>query len=254
MVDGPKAFEVAGTSQCPLGFFAYSSAPRSIPETVAAAIQGINRSQIAAIRSWEDLRVNGKFIISEICDAIDECDFFCADVTGINPNVMFELGYAIATGKRIWLIRDDSYAETKKEFEQLRLLTTVGFSKYLNSEQIIKAFFGEAPHISTEPTIFQQSIEPMLSSDSGAPNVLYLKSRYDTEASVQVTRILEESGIPLVISDPNETSFQPLYWYAQKLWDAKGLVTHFVSPAREGFRAHNARYALISGLSRGFKR
>ena len=254
MADGPKAFEFEGVNQCPLGFFAYSSAPRSIPDTIAAAIQGINRSQAAAIRSWEDLRVSGKFIISEICDAIDECDFFCADVTGINPNVMFELGYAIATGKRIWLIRDDSYAETKKEFEQLRLLTTVGFSKYLNSEQIIKSFFCEAPHASVEPTIFQRSVEPMLSPDSGAPSILYLKSRYDTEASVQVTRILEDSSIPLVISDPNETSFQPLYWYAQKLWAAKGLVTHFVSPAREGFRIHNARYALISGLSRGFKR
>src|SRR5882724_7895306 len=176
MGGGSRVFEVATPSHLPLGFFAYSSAPRSIPETIRAAIQAINRMQSAVIRSWEDLRVNGKFIISEICDAIDECDFFCADVTGVNPNVMFELGYAIAIGRRIWLIRDDSYADTRKEFEQLRLLTTIGFSKYLNSEQIIKSFFCEGPHVSSEPTIFQQSIEPILSPDSGVPNILYLKS------------------------------------------------------------------------------
>ena len=31
------------------------------------------------------------------------------------------------------------------------------------------------------------------------------------------------------------------------------MVTHFVSPAREGFRIHNARYALVSGFASGFK-
>jgi hypothetical protein len=198
------------------------------------------------------LQINGKYIISEICDAIDRANLFCADVTGVNANVMFELGYAIALNKRIWLIRDDSYTDVRKEFEQLLLLTTIGFSPYVNSTQIIKSFFTEEPHLTLDQTIFRQSIEPMLSAKSDNPSLLYLKSRYDTEASVQVTRMLEHSRIPLVVNDPQETTIQPLYWYAQKLWDAAGLVTHFLSPARQGFRLHNARYALISGLARGF--
>src|SRR5277367_6305281 len=190
---------LAEAERPPSGFFAYLSTPPSIPVTIAAAIQGINRTQKAMIKSWEELRINGKYIISEICEAIDHSDFFCADVTGINPNVMFELGYAIATNKRIWLIRDESYAESRKDFEQLRLLTTVGFSRYLNSEQIIKSFFNDMPQLSLDQTIFKQSIEPMLLADSADGKLLYLKSRYDTEASVRVTRVLDESGIPMVI-------------------------------------------------------
>jgi hypothetical protein len=77
----------------PCGFFAYPSSPPSIPPTITAAIEGINRTQAATIRSWETLGINGHYIIEEICGAIDEADFFCADVTGINANVMFELGY-----------------------------------------------------------------------------------------------------------------------------------------------------------------
>jgi hypothetical protein len=180
-----------------------------------------------------------------------DSDFFCADITGINPNVMFELGYAIATDKRIWLIRDESYSDIKKEFDQLRLLTTVGFSPYVNSSDIIKSFFTESLHLTLDQTIFRQSIEPMLSAQTESASLLYLKSRHDTEASVRTTRTLEDSKIPIVISDPKETSIQPLYWYAQRLWGAIGLVTHFVSHAREGFKIHNARYALISGLARG---
>lgn len=240
-------------SALPTGFFAYASSPPDIPPTIKAAIQGINKTQTAHIRSWEDLQVNGKYIVSEICEAIVDSDFFCADITGINPNVMFELGYAIATDKRVWLIRDDSYSDVKKEFDQLRLLTTVGFSPYVNSSDIIKSFFAEKPHLTLDQTIFRQSIEPILLPQSDEVSLLYLKSRYDTEASVRATRTLEDTRIPIVISDPKETSIQPLYWYAQRLWNALGLVTHFVSHAREGFKIHNARYALISGLARGFE-
>jgi hypothetical protein len=146
----------------PSGFFAYASAPHSIPTTIRAAIESINKSQFATLFSWETLGIGGKYIIQEVCDAIDDCDFFCADITTINPNVMFELGFAIARDKRIWLIRDDSYVDSKAEFDQLRLLTTVGYRSYTNAELIIKGFFADNPHSTLEDTIFRQSIEPLL--------------------------------------------------------------------------------------------
>ena len=166
---------------------------------------------------------------------------------------MFEIGYAIAVNKRVWLTRDESYAEAKKDFEQLRLLTTIGFARYVNSEQIIKSFFSDRPQQTLSETIFKQSIEPLL-EEAQAESIVYLKSRHDSDASVRVTRELEDSGIPLIIDDPNETSVRPLHWYAQQLWNAKGMLSHFLSPAREGFKTHNARYALASGLAVGFHR
>src|SRR3954470_4705020 len=146
----------------PKGFSAYAKLPHSIPATIQAAIESINKSQQTMIVSWEDLEIGGKFIIQEICDKIDDSDFFCADITTINPNVMFELGFAIARDKRIWLIRDDSYVDSKAEFDQLRLLTTVGYRSYTNAEQIIKGFFGDNPHLTLQDTIFRTSIDPLL--------------------------------------------------------------------------------------------
>jgi hypothetical protein len=236
----------------PKGFFAYAAAPPSIPEIIRAAAQSINKNQTVRIRTWEDLQVGGKYIIGEICAAIDECDFFCADITTINANVLFELGFAIARDKRVWLIRDDSYTDAKKEFNQLQMLTTVGYSPYVNVGQVIQRFFSEGPQASLHETIFRQSIEPTLSPGNEPDALMYLKSRIDTEASVRVTRVLQDSKLPMVVDDPRETSVQPLNWYAQKLFRSVGLATHFLSPAREGFRLHNARYALVSGLARGF--
>ena len=71
---------------------------------------------------------------------------------------------------------------------------TMGFSRYLNSEQVIKSFFNEQPHLTLDKTVFKQLIEPMLSDCPSDASVLYLKSRYDTEASVQVSRTLEDSN------------------------------------------------------------
>ncbi len=243
---------VNGNSTKPQGFFAYSSTPPSIPETIKAAVQAINRTNNAEILPWEALQNSGKVIIGEICEAIDHAQFFCADVTTINANVLFEIGFAIARNKRIWLVRDDSYADSRKDFDQLRMLTTVGYSPYQNSEHIIKAFFAEQPHLTPDQTIFRESIESALGPSSGAEALLYLKCRHDTEASVRITRVLQDSKLPLVMDDPRETSVQPLVWYAQKLYRAIGLTVHFLGASREGFRLHNAKYALVSGLAKGF--
>jgi len=167
---------------------------------------------------------------------------------------MFELGFAIARDKRIWLIRDDSYVDYKKEYEQLRLLTTIGYRSYTNTEQIIKGFFNDRPHLTPEDTIFRQSIEPLLMPSRPPDPFLYLKSRHDTEASVRISRRVDTLTPKAVLDDPRESSVQPLYWYGQKSIYAPGVLAHFLSPTREGSKLNNARYALVSGLAKGFDR
>ena len=238
----------------PIGFFAYASLPYSIPATIKAAIEAINKGQQAELVSWESLNVGGKYIVQEICDRIDDCDFFCADITTINPNVMYEVGFAIARDKRVWLIRDDSYVDSKAEFDQLRFLTTVGYRPYTNAEQIIKGFFADNPHITLEDTIFRKSIEPLLAPSGEQEPLLYLKSRIDTEGSVRVSGVLDRLNPKPVLDDPRESSVQPLYWYGQKTLPAPGVLAHFLSPQREGSKITNARYALVSGLANGFDR
>lgn len=240
--------------ELPKGFFAYSSYPPTLPETVATAAKEINKGRQIHLRTWEECRIGGKVIMQEICKEIDKAELFCADLTGINPNVMFELGYAIARNKRIWLILDPTLSESRNDFNQLKLLTTIGYAQYTNSDDIIKSFYKDKPHTDLEDTIFNQSIKPNLSPIQDGEILLYLKSRHDTEASNRLTKRIQNTNITLIVDDPRESAIQTLSWYGQKIYGARGVLCHLTGPAREGARLHNARYALVSGLTYGFSK
>src|SRR4051794_14142904 len=116
-----------------VGFFAYPSTPANASDSINAAVKELNNSGAVSIRWWEELRVSGKVVAQDICRAIDDSSFVCADLTGLNPNVLFEVGYAIGRDKRIWVILDNSLVASKQLFDQFRILTTVGYSDYRNS-------------------------------------------------------------------------------------------------------------------------
>src|SRR5271155_1400437 len=175
----------------PTAFFSYPSEPPSIGELVRTAITELNRTGHVLAKGWEDCRVGGKVVIHEICDEIEEADIFCADLTGMNANVMFELGYAIAMNRRIWLGLDVTRVDSKAHFEQLRVLTTVGYTKYCNSRELLAGFYKDSPYSDLENTVFEQAIRPSLGPAVGE-KILYLKSRHETEASIRISGLIDE--------------------------------------------------------------
>jgi hypothetical protein len=233
----------------PRGFFAYPSLPVSAGEAIRAALERLNYEQIVTVQSWEALRIGGKVIIAEILKNINNCAFLCADLTGLNPNVLFELGYGIAIGKPVWIVLDTTYAEYRKAFEQLRMLTTVGYRPYTNSSDIVGQLYQDQPYAEPD-SLLERVITPELHPSARA-EILYLKDRHATETSVRVTRRLDKSGLPLVIDDPNESSVQSLSWYASKIYSSMGVVCHLTHPNRDGASLHNARYAFVAGMTVG---
>jgi len=238
------------SDQIPTGFFAYPSSPSTIPEVISTAVRGLNDTALVSIKTWEQCRVGGNVIIQELCKEIGKTDLFCADMTGMNANVMFELGYAIARNKRTWLILDTSFSESRISFDQLRILTTVGYASYCNSQEIKAKFLGQNPCFDLKNTIFENAIRPSLVPTSKA-TLLYLRSRHDIEASVRLTKRLELVPTHLITDDPHESGAQSLSWYGRQLYSAQGVVCHLTSPEREGARLHNARYALVAGMAFG---
>lgn len=183
----------------------------------------------------------------------DFSQLFCADLTHFNPNVLFELGYAIARKKRIWLILDSSLEESRKIFEQMRILTTVGYISYCNSIDIIQGFYKDQPYSDLSNSIYEMSIVPALGTPE-RETLLYLKARHNTEAAVRMSNNVDKFKIPLTIDDPRESSVQPLSWYVRKILTSLGVLVHFSSPGREGALLHNSRYAFVSGLAYGFQK
>src|SRR6185369_12966225 len=237
------------------GFFAYPSVPASCGETIRHAADIINSQGITSVQTWEQCRVGGKLVVDEICKAIDRRELFCADLTGMNANVMFELGYAIATNKRIWLLLDPTHIDSKAQFEQLRVLTTVGYATYCNSGELIGRFNYDQPYSDLEATLYNQAIKRNLPQVALTENrVLYLKCLHETEASTRVTNAiarLTKLGVPVVVDDPKESAAQSLTWYGTQVYSSTSVVCHLTGPNRVNARLHDARNSLVAGMALG---
>jgi len=138
------------------GFFAYPSNPLSLVVSVNRAIKNINTSGYdIEVKGWEENSVTGSFVIKKVCKAIDEADVFLCDLTYINENVLFELGYAIASDRRIWISVDKSIRDEKQFTQELDFLTTIGYRSYTNAEVLSSQFLADEPFESTQDTLYQ---------------------------------------------------------------------------------------------------
>ena len=235
----------------PKAFFAYPSSSPTLKESIQKAVHRLNAQGHINIKTWENCSIGGNFIVDTICSEIDEADLFLADLTGLNANVMFELGYAIARKKRVWLIFDETYIEGKNMFNQLKVLTTVGYVSCCNSDDIISKFYKENPADDLENTIFHTAIEPGL-KPGGYHSILHLKSQHENEAAVRVSNFLQKRlSKKIIFDDPRESTVRTLTWYGSRVFDCKGLICHFTNPKREGAYLQTARHALVCGMAHG---
>ncbi len=196
-------------------FFAYPANPPALSEVVEKSIVTINQTGEGLIvaHGWRDLSVSGKIIVTEVCEAINKSSLFVCDLTNLNPNVLFELGYAIARNKRIWITLDTSYEESTQNYNRFSLLRNVGYAEYQNSNHLANQFFSQRPYEDLEKTIYSEAIH---TSSSGRQSlILYLKSRVETQASIELSRLIIKSSVPAVIDDPQENNSQTLAWYIQ---------------------------------------
>ena len=233
-------------------FFAYSSKTPSHVEIIEEAIKEINNSKIAEVIGWRKISTTGKYIIIEICKEINNCSLFLCDLTTLNNNVLFELGYAIAVKKRIFIFLDTNIEKAKSDFEKFNLLTTIGYSQYSNTRDIAEAFYREKPHKNLKDTVYSQAIESVINKESNRfPTLFYLKSGIETESSFRVSRRIKASKIRHVTDDPQEVRMQPLSWYIEEVTKSFCVIAHFLSQEHEGCKQHNAKISFISGLTYG---
>ena len=109
-------------------------------------------------QSWEELAIGGRLVTLAVLSAIDDSDVSIFDVSTLNPNVLYELGYAIGRARRIWLLVDSSDAEAIAQWDRFRLLSSVGYRGWTSSEDIRNNYATDQPHLA-ESTIYDQLIE-----------------------------------------------------------------------------------------------
>jgi hypothetical protein len=101
------------------GLFLYPSDPPQIAATIENAVKMLPASGQKGWSTWKDLHTAGQIIYCTICKAMRFSDQAVADVTTLNFNLLFEIGFLLGLELPVIPIRDASYLQDEAAFDQL---------------------------------------------------------------------------------------------------------------------------------------
>jgi len=229
--------EVSLESNSGRPFFIYPSDPTNIADTIQNAVDQLVSDKAY---SWKSLDVSGNIIFCEICKAIRSSSVVVADITTLNFNVLFEIGYTIGVNKPLYLIRDTTFSRDKKHIEELGVLDTIGYASYVNSSDIVNQYYKKTefkPLHQNSGQIFQE--QPLY----------VLKGKLETEGAVRMMSILKKSRIRFRTFDQIETPRISLAEAQKQINGSVAIVANLISSNREGAIVHNALCAFLCGLA-----
>lgn len=134
LINQPPAFCEYCAGKCDQSFdrvlpsealFLYPNEPQIISATIEEAARQL-RVAVGSKRwlTWKDLGITGQIIFCEVCKALRFTKFVVADVTTLNFNLLFEIGFAIGLGVPVLPIRDTSIIRDRTIFNELGLIDT----------------------------------------------------------------------------------------------------------------------------------
>jgi nucleoside 2-deoxyribosyltransferase len=115
------ATTVSTTEPASEAFFAYAGYPALRAETMRAAASALSDRGVGA-KTWQALDISGRLVIRQVLQQIDNSRAVLADVSYLNSNVLFELGYAIARDKHVAILFDNSDDVAEKNWRDFASL------------------------------------------------------------------------------------------------------------------------------------
>jgi hypothetical protein len=220
--------------------FLYPSEPEIISATVEEAARQL-RTAAGSKRwfTWKDLGVTGQIVFCQICKALRHTNFVVADVTTLNFNLLFEIGYAIGLGIPVLPIRDTSFIKDKKIFSELGLIDTLGYFDFQNSAELVSQILNKG-----RPAQVLPQYQPV---DKEKP-LYVMKSPVHTEGMVRLMSAVKKSGLRFHSFDPRESPRLSLHDAFKQVSSSLGIIVHLMAPDRAGSIPHNARCAFVAGL------
>jgi len=189
----------------------------------------------------ESLNVGGSILFCSICKAIRTSRLLVANLTNLNFNVLFEVGYAIGLGKPVLPVRDVSFDKEEAVWSELGIFDTLGYETFENS--------GQLASIATKNGSKVQEAISVLPQLNRKQPIYYIKSPLDTDGSVKLFSCLKKSYFRFRTFDPRETPRLSLHEAHKQVFSSLGVVAHLLDTNRKGALVHNARCAFVSGMA-----
>ena len=224
------------------GFFVYTSSPAEIGQVIEKCLDGINDK--INLNTWRALDVVGHFIAEEVIESIERSDFLVADITVLNFNVTYEIGFAIGKGKRVLITKNKSIYENSPSIKEVGIFDTLGYMEYQNSDELA-SFINDV-----------NKINPLnIPSKLNIKSPLYLlEGLHKTDWASRIISRIKKTRYLFRSFDPNEQPRLSANDAISQVAQSYGVVVPLLSSNSIDYQVHNMRCAFIAGLSAGMEK
>lgn len=227
-----------------IGFYAYASNPAEIGQVIEQAVKASNASSKIKVQTWKALDVPGHFISEKVLEGIENCTFLIADISVLNFNVTYEIGYAIGKNKRILLTKNKSVKEDSLTIREVGIFDTLGYKEYQNSSEL-----GE--FIDSANGYNPLNIPNRINIKSP---VYLLEGMHKTDWATRIVSRIKKARFLFRSFDPNEQPRLSANDAITQVSQSHGVVVPLLSNSAVGSEVHNMRGAFIAGLADGMNK
>lgn len=225
-------------------FFAYPSEPAIVGDTIEQAIGNLrDKSGITVVHSWRENDIAGRFIADQVLQKISDHTALIADVTQLNFNVAYEIGFALAKEKRVVLTRHKGVAPHRPLVADAGIFDAIGYLEYENAEEL-------ESHIRrvTDPAPSIRSVYPL---NQNAP-VYLIEARFRTDSVTRIISRVKKARLFYRSFDPQESPRLSASEAFQQVAQSFGVLLHLLPHQISDSMTHNMRVAFLGGLAEGF--
>jgi len=223
------------------GFYAYAASPNVIGQTIEQAIIPINEGDTLSVKSWKGLDVVGHFISEEVLGGIASADFLIADITVLNFNVTYEIGYAIGKKKRVLITKNGSIKEVSPTIREVGIFDTIGYKNYQNSNEL-SSFIIDV--LNSKPLNVPSKI------NIKSP-VYLLEGLHKTDWATRIVSRIKKARYLFRSFDPNEQPRLSANDAITQVSQSHGVVIPLLASSSVGSEVNNMRGAFLAGLADG---
>lgn len=226
-----------------LAFVAYPSRDPQLLGIMRSSIQKANATaSLIRFDSWEFNDIPGTPLISPILEKIDDSSFIVADITFLNPNVVYEIGFAIGKGKRVFLTRYRHSVGDRDMARRVGIFDTLGYFEYDDADHL-------ATRLSTP--IDETPLPFSLKVDVRAPAYVVEPPEKGTAATMMTSRLKKARYRYRSFNPTEDSRLSAVDAIRQVAISAGILVTLEHEQARDWAVIHNLRALFVAGLADG---
>jgi hypothetical protein len=225
-------------------FVAYPSRPKEIGQCIQRVAERLRSSTRIALNTWEQNDIAGRPLAAPIFEGIGSAALLIADVTTLNFNVTYEIGYAIGTGKRVYLIRHSGIDIDEGEVRKVGIFDTLGYEQYRDSDDLFRKL---SYPIDTTPI----PITP--APDKKAPLYL-LETPVRTEGMGYIVSRVKKARIHYRSFAPSEHSRLAAMDAITHVANSFGVLVPLMNDYLKDSKIHNVRAAFVAGLAHGMRK